>query len=57
MCFEVRCCSSVLGILEAPYTTHALEAVALLCGTVKEVVFVFALISNLDIGFEETVYC
>jgi hypothetical protein len=57
MCFEVRCCSSVLGILEALYTMHALEAMALLSGTVKEVVFAFALISNLDIRFEETIYC
>jgi hypothetical protein len=36
---------------------YALEASALLCGTLKEVVFAIALISDLDIRFKKAVYC
>jgi len=36
---------------------YALEAFALLRSTLKEMVFAFALISNLDFRFEEAIYC
>lgn len=57
MWFEIRCRSSILGILEAPNTMYALQASALLRSTAKEVVFAIAVVSDLDIRFEEAIYC
>ncbi len=54
--FEIRCCSAVLRVLEALNAMYALEAFALLHSTLKEMVFAFALISNLDFRFEEAIY-
>jgi hypothetical protein len=55
MTLEIRCCTTVLQILEVPNTIYALEAFTLLCGTGKEVVFLFVFVSNLDTGFEEAI--
>ena len=57
MTLEIRCGSVVLQILELLNTMYALEAFTLLCSTVKEVILVFTVISDLDIGFEEAIYC
>jgi hypothetical protein len=56
MTTEIRRCSTVLQILEAPNAVYALAAFTFLHSTAKEMVFVFAVISNLDIWFEEAVY-
>jgi hypothetical protein len=56
MTSEIRCCSTVLQILEALNAMYALEAFTFLCSTAKEMVFAFAVISNLDIWFEEAIY-
>jgi hypothetical protein len=53
---EIRRCSTVLRILEAPNAVYTLEAFTFLRSTVEEMVFAFAVVSNLDIWFEEAVY-
>lgn len=57
MASEVGSRSVVLGVLEAPNAINALGAFALLHSTWEEMIFVFALISDLDIWLEETVHC
>jgi hypothetical protein len=44
--FHVRFCSTVLGVLEVPNTMDTLQAPALFCSAVKEVILPFASIPN-----------
>jgi hypothetical protein len=54
--FQVRCCSSVLGVLEAPNAVDTLQALALFCSAVEEVILLFAGIPNYDFRFEEAIH-
>jgi len=54
--FQVRCCSVVLGVLEALNAMDTLQAPALFCSTVEEVILAFAGIPNCYFRFEEAIH-
>jgi hypothetical protein len=57
MTFEIRCCRTVLRILEAPNTMNTLEALTPTSSTGKKMILLCASISKPDIGFKEAIYC